>query len=417
MGVNLSEHPISMTKTHQHGQNMKILMISDVYFPRVNGVSTSIATFRRDLVDHGHEVHLIAPDYGQVTDDEHHIYRIPSRYLILDPEDRLIKSSYVLAMRDQLNQEGFDILHIQTPFAAHFLGVRLARELGIPRVETYHTFFEEYLHYYISFLPKNFMRFLARRLSCHQCNNLDGMVVPSSAMMYTLRNYGIETHAQIIPTGLELDSFKQGDGFNFRLMRGIQPQRLVIAYVGRVAFEKNISFLINVVARVKQDIHDVLLVIAGEGPALKSLKLQVDKLGLSDNVVFVGYLDRHRELPNCYRAANVFVFASQTETQGLVLLEAMAQGVPVVALAEMGTKDVLKHGEGVLVAENNIEDFSAKVSFLLKNSLAATRLGDRGKAYAKSWSASLLAEQLAEFYLDVIERQSEVKTAAKACTA
>lgn len=396
---------------------MKILMISDVYFPRVNGVSTSIATFRRDLIDHGHEVHLIAPDYGQMTDDERHIYRIPSRYLILDPEDRLIKSNYVLAMRDQLNQECFDIIHIQTPFAAHFLGVRLARELGIPRVETYHTFFEEYLHYYIPFLPKSFMRFIARRLSCHQCNNLDGMVVPSSAMMKTLRDYGITTHAEIIPTGLEPESFTPGDGSNFRLMRGIQPQRPVMTYVGRVAFEKNIGFLINAVARIKQDIHDVLLVIAGEGPALKSLRLQVEKLGLSDNVLFVGYLDRRRELPNCYRAANVFVFASQTETQGLVLLEAMAQGVPVVALAVMGTKDVLRHGEGVLVVENDIEDFSAKVTYLLQDGLAASRLGDRGRAYAKSWSASVMAERLADFYFEVIKRQSEVKTAAKACTA
>lgn len=393
---------------------MKILMISDVYFPRVNGVSTSIATFRCNLEAHGHEVHLIAPDYGQVTDDEHNIHRIPSRYLFLDPEDRLIKSSYVLEMLSWLNQIGFDIIHIQTPFAAHFLGVRLARELGIPRVETYHTFFEEYLHYYVPFLPKRFMRFMARRLSCHQCNNLDGMVVPSSAMMVALRDYGIETHAEIIPTGLEPEIFDKGNGVDFRLRHNISAQRPVMAYVGRVAFEKNIVFLINVLARVSQDIPDVLFVIAGEGPALKNLRLLVEKLGLTDNVLFVGYLDRRRELPDCYSAANVFVFASHTETQGLVLLEAMAQGVPVVALAEMGTKDVLKHGEGVLIAENDIEDFSAKVMHLLQDNSAATQLGDLGRVYAGTWSASTLAERMADFYLEVIERQAEVKTAAKA---
>lgn len=390
---------------------MKILMISDVYFPRVNGVSTSIATFRRELEAQGHEVHLIAPDYGAVTEDEHNIHRIPSRYLFLDPEDRLIRTGCVLAMRGWLRQAGFDIVHIQTPFAAHYLGVRLARELGLPRVETYHTFFEEYLHYYVPFLPKPFMRFLARRLSSHQCNDLDGMVVPSSAMMEALRGYGIKTHAEIIPTGLEPESFEPGDGVAFRLRHGIPAQRPVLAYVGRVAYEKNIGFLLKMTARVMQDIPDVLLVVAGEGPALSSLRQVAEKLGLSNNVLFVGYLDRRRELPDCYRSADVFVFASHTETQGLVLLEAMAQGVPLVSLAEMGARDVLKPGQGVLIADNDIEDFSAKVVHLLRDKAAATELGESGRDYAGTWSAAALATRLARFYRGVIERHVEVPAA------
>lgn len=394
---------------------MKILMISDVYFPRVNGVSTSIATFRRELEAQGHEVHLIAPDYGAVTEDEHHIHRIPSRYLILDPEDRLIRTGCVLAMRGWLRQAGFDIVHIQTPFAAHYLGVRLARELGLPRVETYHTFFEEYLHYYVPFLPRPFMRFLARRLSSHQCNDLDGMVVPSSAMMEALRGYGIKTHAEIIPTGLEPESFEPGDGVAFRLRHGIPAQHPVLAYVGRVAYEKNIGFLLKMTARVRQDIPDVLLVVAGEGPALSSLRQVVEKLGLSNHVLFVGYLDRRRELPDCYRSADVFVFASHTETQGLVLLEAMAQGVPLVSLAEMGARDVLKPGQGVLVADNDIEDFSAKVVHLLRDKAAATELGELGRDYAGTWSAAALATRLAHFYRGVIERHVEVLAADTTC--
>lgn len=391
---------------------MKILMISDVYFPRVNGVSTSIATFRRELEALGHEVHLIAPDYGQSTEDERNIHRIPSRGLILDPEDRMIKAGCVLAMRDRLHQADFDIVHIQTPFVAHYLGVRLARELGVPRVETYHTFFEEYLHFYVPFLPKQFTRFLARRLSSHQCNNLDGMVVPSSAMLAALCGYGIETHAEVIPTGLEPESFELGDGAAFRLLHGIPVQRPVLAYVGRVAFEKNIGFLLRVLARVKQDVPDVLLVVAGEGPALSGLRQETVKLGLSSNVLFVGYLDRRRELPDCYRSADVFVFASHTETQGLVLLEAMAQGVPLVSLAEMGAKDVLKPGQGVLVADNDIEDFSAKVVSLLRDHEMATRLGALGREYAGTWSAAALAQNLANFYRGVIERRVEVPTAS-----
>ncbi len=393
---------------------MKILMISDVYFPRINGVSTSIATYRHELEERGHEVHLIAPDYdGLVTDDELRVRRIPAWHLPFDPEDRLIRSAHVLASREELLDQDFDLLHIQTPFVAHYLGVRLARELGIPRVETYHTYFEEYLYHYLPFLPKASTRFLARSMSRRQCNDLDALVVPSSAMLEVLRGYGIRTHAEIIPTGLPEQNFIPGDGQAFRAKHGIAPARPVMLYVGRVAFEKNITFLLKVTARIKQHMPDTLLVVAGEGPALEGLKREAVQLGLSGNVLFVGYLDRIRELPDCYRAANVFVFSSCTETQGLVLLEAMAQAVPVVALAEMGTKDILQPGFGAIVAANDVEDFAANVLPLLQHPDATAQLGKQGREYARDWSAGALAERMLGFYQHIIERHVEVPTQAR----
>lgn len=392
---------------------MKILMISDVYFPRINGVSTSIATYRHELEARGHEVHLIAPDYdGLVTDDERRIRRISARHLPLDPEDRLIKGGSVLAMREELHDEEFDLLHIQTPFAAHYLGVRLARELGIPRVETYHTYFEEYLYHYLPFLPRAGMRYLARSMSRRQCNDLDGLVVPSSGMLEVLRGYGIRTHAEVIPTGLPAENFIAGDGHAFRTSHGIPAGRPVMLYVGRVAFEKNIGFLLKVTARLKRDLPEVLLLVAGEGPALEGLKREAARLGLGENALFVGYLDRKTELPDCYRAANLFVFSSCTETQGLVLLEAMAQSIPVVALAELGTKDVLRQGQGAEIAAHDVEDFAAKALSLLRHPERAAQLGVRGREYASDWSAGALAERMLGFYQHTIERHVEVPTRA-----
>lgn len=393
---------------------MKVLMISDVYFPRINGVSTSIATYRNELEQRGHEVHLIVPDYdGLVTGDESRVRRIPSRHLPFDPEDRMIKSAHVLASRELLLDEEFDLLHIQTPFVAHYLGVRLARELGIPRVETYHTYFEEYLYHYLPFLPKAGSRYLARSMSCRQCNDLDALVVPSSGMLKVLRDYGIQTHAEIIPTGLPEQNFIPGDGPSFRAKHGIAPERPVMLYVGRVAFEKNITFLLKVTARITRDMPDVLLVVAGEGPALEGLKRETVRLGLSGNILFVGYLDRVGELPDCYRAANIFVFSSCTETQGLVLLEAMAQAVPVVALAEMGTKDVLQPGLGAIIAANDVEDFAANALSLLLQPDAAEQLGKKGREYAQGWSAGALAEKMLDFYQRTLERHVEVPTQAR----
>lgn len=381
---------------------MKILFISDVYFPRVNGVSTSIQTFRRELRELGHTAHLIAPEYSAHSNDESDILRVPSRQLPFDPEDRLMQYSHVMAQLEKLRAEQYDLIHLQTPFVAHYLGVKLARLLGIPCIETYHTFFEEYLHHYIPFLPGMLTGTVARLFSRHQGNSLNGMVVPSHPMMDVLRQYGVTSRAEVIPTGIEASSFVPGDRVAFRKKYGIPQERPTLLFVGRVAHEKNIGFLLSMVNRVRQDIPDVLLLIAGEGPALEGLKHVAAKLGLNENVTFIGYLDRHTELNSCYCSADIFVFSSRTETQGLVLLEAMAQGVPVVSIAEMGTRDVLRENYGVWIAREEVEDFSTKVIAMLLDDSARIQLGNAGRDYAHEWSSGKLAQRMTAFYESVL---------------
>lgn len=381
---------------------MRILMISDVYFPRINGVSTAIQTLRRELTADGHEVTLIAPDYGSVTDDEANIIRLPARTVWLDPEDRMMPMRAVLALLPQLREQAFDVVHIHTPFVAHYAGLKLARALGLPVIETYHTFFEEYLFHYVPFAPKGLMRMLARRFSRSQCNALDALIAPSQPMLDALRRYGIDTPAHAIPTGLKLADFAGGDGDTFRRTHGIAPHRPVLLFVGRVAHEKNIGFLLEMFHQVRRDHPDTLLVIAGEGPASGALRTHTQRLGLNDHVHFVGYLDRRRELLDCYRAADLFVFASRTETQGLVLLEAMACGVPVVGLAIMGTAEVLRHGHGAHIAEDDPHDFASKVLALLTNHALRAELAQRGEHYVQHWTASEMTRRLARFYEQVI---------------
>jgi glycosyltransferase involved in cell wall biosynthesis len=382
---------------------MKILYISDVYFPRINGVSTSIETFRRNLCALGHTVHLIAPEYLTTSANEIDVLRVPARNIPFDPEDKLMQYGWVMERIDQLRAEQYDIIHIQTPFVAHYLGIKLSRLLGIPCVETYHTFFEEYLFHYIPIIPKSLMRIIAKRFSRHQGNSLDGMVVPSNPMLNVLKNYGITTHSEVIPTGIEPASFVLGDRGAFRTKYSIPQNRPVVMFVGRVAHEKNIVFLLEVLARVRVEISDVLFVIAGEGPARLSLEQEVKDRGLSENAKFIGYLDRNTELNSCYRSADIFIFSSRTETQGLVLLEAMAQGVPVVSTAELGTRDVLKEGLGVWIAKEELEDFSGKVVRMLGNAELRDELGKAGREYAMGWSASQQAERMILFYQSVKE--------------
>jgi len=311
---------------------MRILMISDVYFPRINGVSTSTQIFREELIRRGHKVTLIAPHYPSCAEEED-IIRIPSRQVLFDPEDRMMQGKEVLGLLPMLRNEKYDLLHIQTPFVAHHLGVKLAAALNIPCLETYHTFFEEYLFHYVPFVPRAWMRALARYFTRKQCNAVDSVVVPSTAMSEILEHYGVTTTMKIIPTGMELNNFHTCNGAAFRARYQISPTRPTLVHIGRVAHEKNISFLLHMLQQLRVSLPDVLLIIAGEGPALPHLRKLTAKLGLKDNVLFVGYLSRADALLDCYCAGNAFVFASRTETQGLVLLEAMALGVPVVSTA------------------------------------------------------------------------------------
>jgi len=383
---------------------MKILFISDVYFPRINGVSTSIKTFVQQMQHLGHEVHLIAPDYGVTTQneagqDEAWIKRIPARSIYFDPEDKLMKYGEAMKLLPELKQEKYDIIHVHTPFVAHYLGLKLAAKLNIPCLETYHTFFEDYLHHYLPWVPQFLARGMARMISKRQCNAVDAIVAPSNPMLDVLRSYGVKVTAEVIPTGLQEHSFKDADGQAFREKYDIALDRPMLLYVGRVAFEKNIDFLLGMTKVLSEERPDVLLVVTGEGPAEASLHKLAKVLNIEKNVKFIGYLDRNTELNACYQAADVFVFASKSETQGLVLLEAMAQGTPVVAIAELGTASILIEGRGALISTENTLEFAEKVHQLMIYPEQRFELGRRARAYALAkWTAKLQTERMLKFY-------------------
>jgi 1,2-diacylglycerol 3-alpha-glucosyltransferase len=378
---------------------MKILMISDVYFPRINGVSTSIETFRQALAALGHPSTLIAPQYpGAAAETAAGVIRVPSHYLPFDPEDRVMKRAAVRALIPQLRAEQYDVVHVQTPFVAHYAGLELARALGLPCVTTYHTYFEEYLFHYVPFVPRSWLKAAARRVSREQCNQVDAVVVPSRAMDEMLARYGVTRPREVLPTGIPPDQFHGGEADYFRERYGIARQRRLLLFVGRTAYEKNIDFLIEMVDHLRRNDPSILLLITGEGPALPGLKAAVRRRGIDEHVRFLGYLDRHTELHDCYRAADLFVFASRTETQGLVLLEAMALGTPVVALAEMGTRDILAPQRGCRIAPPTPQGFAAVVRDLLANTAMLDALGVQARAYARNWSADEMARRLARLY-------------------
>lgn len=403
---------------------MQILMISDVYFPRINGVSTSIASFREALEQLGHKVTLICPSYpdqtcraeicqgdiGQTKGKTRRatdagIQRVRSRMVPGDPEDRMMFYREIIAKTAHLKAHDLDIIHVHTPFVAHYAGLAIARRLKVPLVASYHTLFEEYLEHYVRWLPAPWMRFAARRFSRHQCHQLQSLVVPSGVIEDALRGYGVTTPIRVIASGLNLSRFTRQvpdvSDAALRQAHGLPEDARLLVFVGRVAYEKNIDFLIRMLPTVLARHASACLVIVGEGPARQSLEQLVAEQGLQASVVFVGYLDREGPLQAMIRAAEAFVFASRTETQGLVLLEALALGTPVVSTAVMGTRETLIDGEGCLIAEDDTDHFANCVTRLLDHPSLGRQLARRGPSHAARWGAMQKAAELAAFYADI----------------
>jgi 1,2-diacylglycerol 3-alpha-glucosyltransferase len=398
---------------------VRVLFVSDVYFPRVNGVSTSMRTFRQDLAGCGVETLLIVPSYEKSAapgdpahSEEPNVLRVESAGVPKDPEDRRMRWGPLNRALTSIPRGYVDLVHIHTPFVAHYAASRYARAANIPCVATYHTFFEEYLHLYVPVMPRRIGRFLARSFTRSQCDDVQALIAPSDPMRDVLLAYGISTPIHVLPTGLAADRFVPGDGARFRAEAGIPLDRPLVTYIGRVAHEKNIDFLVKMFVEVRRTVPDAMLVIAGEGPAREPLRQMVVRLGLQQHVHFAGYLDRNTALLDCYCAADVFVFASRTETQGLVLLEAMAQGAPIVSTAELGTRSILKPGCGALVVEEQVQAFSEATVRVLQDADLRKDLADRGRSYARTWSSAVMAQRLADLYTSLLLSAGSERIAA-----
>ena len=378
---------------------MRILMISDVFFPRINGVSTSIESFRHALAEQDVDVHVVAPAYPAPHADDACITRVPARRVPFDPEDRLMHGK---ALRHALSGHAhFDLVHIQTPFAAHYAGLGHARKQRLPCIATYHTHFEEYLHNYVPALPKAALRSFARTLARRQCNTLDAVVVPSSAMQDTLAAYGVTAPLHRVPTGIPVEHFAaecRPASVDFRQRFDIAEDARVALFVGRAAHEKNIDFLLDALPYALERTPNLMLVVAGEGPALPALKRQAATLGIASSVRFVGYLDRLRELPACYAAADLFVFASRTETQGLVLLEAMAAGLPVLAFAALGTREIVEPRRGALPAPQEASAFGTSMAELINAPQRRAAMAQEAQEFAREWTTEACATRMTEVY-------------------
>jgi 1,2-diacylglycerol 3-alpha-glucosyltransferase len=382
---------------------MKIAFFTDTYHPSRNGVVTSIDTFRRELELLGHSVHIFAPAAPN-ADKVPGVTRVASMPFPTEPNCR-VALPFPRALLLELARSQFDVIHTQTPFGLGIWGAALARMLGKPLVHTYHTFFAEYSHYLR--MKERFGRAFVAQYSRFYCNRCQSIVVPSAMFVDVLRSYRVTAPIRVIPTGVAIPGTLP-DKLSARLELGLPHDRPLLLYVGRLAREKSIDFLFQALAQLTPAGPQPALVMVGEGPYRESLEELARELALEDRIIWAGGVP-HETVFRYYAASDLFVFASRTETQGLVVAEALSAGLPVVAVRGPGVNDFVSPSTGGFLTDPTIEAFLHPVRSLLKDPEAREESSLRGRRSAGAWSSARQAVRLVELYRSLSRPPSRIE--------
>jgi glycosyltransferase involved in cell wall biosynthesis len=325
-------------------ERLRIGLFTEIYRPAVNGVVASVETLAYGLERAGHEVFCFAPKMPGASADGNQIVRIPSLPLPAKTPYRLVLP--LINRRDtKLVLEGLSIVHVHSPFITGWMGMHYARRFGLPLIYTYHTQLEAYAHY-VPF-EANATRFAASRLTRTFANRADAVIAPTPAMANRLRELGVTVRVETVLSGIDVARFGAGlRSDELRASAGARDGARLLLYVGRLAKEKNIEVLFEALARTNDP--QLCLAVAGDGPLRNDLERRVKELRLEGRVRFLGLVEQSR-LPDLYACADAFVMPSLTETQGIVMAEALAAGLFVVAADAPQNRDVLG-GAGLLVA-------------------------------------------------------------------
>jgi glycosyltransferase involved in cell wall biosynthesis len=378
---------------------LKVAVFSDSAPPVANGVSVSIETLIGALRKHGHSVHLYTSRYPGHIDSDPNVHRFLS---VRSPWT----GDYPLAVPPfypwfaEFKKQKFDIVHTHTPFTVGFVGLRWAESTETPVVSTYHTHYDKYVHY-VPFFPRRYLRFKIAKHTHFYYNSVDHVITPSEASKRWLLRHSVATPVSIVPTGVPEP--KMFDRSELRCELGVDPQTRVLLNTGRIAVEKNVRLLLEAARAVLFGHSDTVLWIVGDGPARSAFTEEARRLGIGDRTVFWGSVPRH-QVDRFYAAADVFLFASVTETQGLVVSEAMTYGLPVVVVQGGGASQAVTDGQSGFIVPNNPEAMAAAVLRLLDDDRIYAACSRRARQDGAKLTVGAMAGRVEAIYRQAIDR-------------
>ncbi len=338
---------------------MKIAMFTNTYYPHVGGVAKSVQRLAEDCRKKGHEVRIAAPEFPDMPQHEPDVIRIPAIQNFNGSDFSMSLPSPIL-LKDALDDFQPEIIHAHHPYLLGDTALRVSAKRALPLVLTYHTMYEHYTHYVPTDSPK--MKRFVIELASGCANLCDHIIAPSESIAEILKERGVTTPISAIPTGVDCEAYVGGNGMNVRQEAGIPDNAFVIGHVGRLAPEKNMDFLTAVIADFLRHDSDAHALIVGDGESANDMKNICDRENIQHRVHFTG-IQKGEDLLDHYNAMNVFLFASKTETQGMVLAEAMAASVPVIALDAPGAREIVKDGyNGRLLQHEDRTEFVLALS-------------------------------------------------------
>ena len=373
---------------------MRVVIFSNTYKPVVSGVVTSIALFRRGLIEAGHDVHIIAPEYEDYEGEEPYVFRFPALSL---PErlDLSVVIPFKTTMAHTVRGIKPTLIHSQHPFVMGDLAAAFARDLNLPLVFTLHSRYDEYVQRYIPIAPE-LASIVTEEIVRRYLEKCAHVVAPTpSTRDFILRVLATDVPVTVVPTPVDLSLYHDLDPQRVRAALGLENAELLL-YVGRLAEEKNLDFLLRAFARIVTARPQARLLLVGKGSRERRLRRMAQKLDLGEQVIFTGAIP-HDEVPHYAAAADLFVFSSVAETQGLVLIEAMAAGTPVVAVETPGPMDVLAQGGGLLVPGRE-DGFAEGVLGLLADEPRRRALGEEAARAARRYDILAATARLLTVY-------------------
>lgn len=394
---------------------MRIGLFTDTYPPFINGVSTSVEMLKNALEKKNHEVYLVTVNDSSIKydyDEENHILKIPS--IPIGLYDYRLSRIYSLKMINLIKSWNLDVIHSHTELGIGICARLVAKQFNIPLIHTYHTMYKDYTHYVTHGHFDKSSKKIVEYLTKFYCDTTATELIVPTNKTYRLfkENYKFEKNIHIIPTGIEVGRFfkenvnkKEVDRLRKNL--NLSKRDTVIIFVGRLAQEKNIEFLLNAEKKIINNHSNIKLLIVGDGPDKEKLEMFSRKLGIEKNVIFTGKV-AWDDMPVYYQLANFFATASKTETQGLTVIEAMAAGITPVCIRDEAFLTAITDNLNGFIFDN-IDEYVEIILKLEKNKQERAKISGQARIQAEHFSSAQFADNVLVVYNKAIENRKKYK--------